>query len=638
MIASRTTNKPWRAALRLIAWILLLGLTTGITRTWTHSESLTPYAVDKSLAGPMIRFTQFDYVNDDGLVVPQTSAWVSSRSERLWAREMPVRNRLTKTVFARVRFDARIFGAAPLSVFTQDNREQLIVYLNGVDIFRNFTRPDERVRAWYRPYAVPLPRQLLKEGLNEVVVRAAGDNGVEVGRIIVGPSATIEKLYNWQYFWRVAAPVAANYATLAIGAIALLLWMAQRNEFDVLFLSVTCAIWFVSNLHFFVSHEPPFRDLFDGVTFYGVFYAMWSTLSFCLLYLKDPKAWLKIWSMLAVGITFTLLAIYRLFPVPWFYALTFNLDWLIVILAWRDFHKSHATESRVILGLMGFTMVTAMHDLGRIAEIHLWQGADFHFRPFYGFLFSVAFVLFFLRRSLSAFSALEQVNRTLDQRVQEARTELALSEDRRRALEVAQAIEEERTRLMREMHDGIGSNIVTALAIAVREAHPPNTINTLRRALADLKLTVDSLEPFSGNVVALMGNFRHRVEPDLRSAGLRSRWRVDDCPPLPWLDAAKALHLLRIFQEALSNVIAHANATEVEFGCLTHAYGERQGLTIFLADNSEGFHPQGCVAVGQGLRSMESRARSIHAQYECVSQPGVGTRISLWLPRDPPFL
>jgi len=184
---------------------------------------------------------------------------------------------------------------------------------------------------------------------------------------------------------------------------------------------------------------------------------------------------------------------------------------------------------------------------------------------------------------------------------------------------------------MQEMHDGIGSNLTAALAVARQQEHPPKTITVLKRALGDLKLTVDSLEPIEGDVVALVGNLRHRMARDLADAGITCRWEVEDCDELTWLDATNALHVLRVHNEAISNVLAHSNATEMRIGCKEQAYKGQPGISTYVVDNGDGFDTAQQPS-GKGLSNMQTRATSLHGHLELTSRPGQGTAIRLWLP------
>jgi signal transduction histidine kinase len=117
-----------------------------------------------------------------------------------------------------------------------------------------------------------------------------------------------------------------------------------------------------------------------------------------------------------------------------------------------------------------------------------------------------------------------------------------------RELEVAVALEQERERIMREMHDSVGANLISALAVAEHGDASRRTVATLKRSLTDLRIAVDLLEQVDGDITLLLASFRYRMEPELRAAGWRFDWRVENVPALEWLDLANALHVLRILQ------------------------------------------------------------------------------------------
>ena len=246
-------------------------------------------------------------------------------------------------------------------------------------------------------------------------------------------------------------------------------------------------------------------------------------------------------------------------------------------------------------------------------------------------MYSAAFIISFGRRSLESISALEKSHLVLEQGISDARAELMKSEAIRRELLVTQAMTDERARLMQEMHDGIGSNLTTALAVARQQNQPTETISVLARAIGDLKLTVDSLEPVEGDMVALIGNLRHRMARDLADAGITCKWEVKECAPLTWLDATNALHVLRIHNEAISNILSHSNATEIRIGCVEEEHNGVAGISTYIADDGDGFDMRQ-ETQGKGLINIKARANSLHGLLIYNTQPGQGTEVRLWLP------
>ena len=102
-------------------------------------------------------------------------------------------------------------------------------------------------------------------------------------------------------------------------------------------------------------------------------------------------------------------------------------------------------------------------------------------------------------------------------------------------------------------------------------------------------------------------------------------------PPLAWLDAVNALHVFRILQEAIANIVKHSGAGEISVTCHTHAQNGRGGVQITLSDNGIGFDLN-AKPMGRGLANMASRAISVHGEFAVESRIGGGTTTLLWLP------
>ena len=300
------------------------------------------------------------------------------------------------------------------------------------------------------------------------------------------------------------------------------------------------------------------------------------------------------------------------------------LVWLL-----RVPQHSPGVESLTILAVSVFGVAGGLHDMLR--DYPAWPLLGHDIAPFAGTICFVVLAFLLGRRVLHALLVEENLNVLLENRVRAANATLNASEAARRALEVSGAISTERDRLMREIHDGIGSSLVTALAIAERKGAEVDGPQLLKRALTDLRIAVDSLEPVQGDLATLMASLRYRVEPDLKKAGITFDWKVEIVAELDWLDAVNALHVLRIFQEAMSNVLGHAQATIISVSCRAEGRDGRKGVRIEVSDNGLGFIKDGSPR-GHGLKNMKSRAEALAGVLTYSSELGHGTKVALWLP------
>jgi signal transduction histidine kinase len=226
----------------------------------------------------------------------------------------------------------------------------------------------------------------------------------------------------------------------------------------------------------------------------------------------------------------------------------------------------------------------------------------------------------------------ELANAGLGRRLQEREAELTEAHHRLRKIEQRQTLSQERQRLMQDMHDGLGSSLVSALRVVEHgKMNEAEVAQVLKGCIDDLKLAIDSMEPVEADLLLLLATLRFRLSPRLQSTGITLRWEVNDVPPLDWLDPKNALHILRILQEAFTNIIKHTHATEIRVA--TEVWNDQVMVTI--TDNGQGFTLESVLkgdgVSGKGLSNQRRRAEAIGAEINWDSDQA-GTRLTLQLP------
>jgi signal transduction histidine kinase len=150
----------------------------------------------------------------------------------------------------------------------------------------------------------------------------------------------------------------------------------------------------------------------------------------------------------------------------------------------------------------------------------------------------------------------------------------------------------------------------------------------LKGCIDDLKLAIDSMEPVQADLLLLLATVRFRLGPRLESAGIALRWEIENVPALNWIDPRNALHILRIVQEAFTNIIKHTHATEIHVATGV----DKDCVVVMITDNGQGFSvAQGISNAGKGLGNQIRRAASIGAEIHWKSS-NAGTRLTLHLP------
>lgn len=196
-----------------------------------------------------------------------------------------------------------------------------------------------------------------------------------------------------------------------------------------------------------------------------------------------------------------------------------------------------------------------------------------------------------------------------------------------------EAVSNERARIIRDMHDGLGSQLVGLLSTVQSGAYTQAELTSeVHEAIDQLRLTIDTLEPLGGDLASLLGQLRFRLESRLRKIGFQVDWRVDHLPGGHELDTTTLASLQRLFYEVFSNIMKHAKAHRV---VVRGAHDALRGINeIVITDDGQGFDPSQDVS-GRGLRNMRLRASQLGAELLISSQPGGGTRVSLSLPCGP---
>jgi signal transduction histidine kinase len=304
---------------------------------------------------------------------------------------------------------------------------------------------------------------------------------------------------------------------------------------------------------------------------------------------------------------------------------------LISVDALRNALRTRSREVWLMAGWFAATIALSAYDL---ALQNNWVSPEGVYTNPYGIIgLFVMFGYIIFRRYVGAIGEAEQVNANLAKSLRDREAELATSYERMRRIEHLQTLSNERQRLTQDMHDGLGSSLVSALRVVeggrLSEA---DVAEVLKGCIDDLKLTIDSMEPVEADLLLLLATLRFRLGPRLAAAGIALRWEVMDVPPLDWLDPRNALHILRILQEAFANILKHTQASEIRVSTAVQAYEGVDGVTVTISDNGQGFELEGAMrSGGKGLHNQLRRAQSIGGQLHW-DPLGDGTRLRLWLP------
>ncbi|MDR2858136.1 MAG: hypothetical protein LBV50_09850 [Novosphingobium sp.] len=194
------------------------------------------------------------------------------------------------------------------------------------------------------------------------------------------------------------------------------------------------------------------------------------------------------------------------------------------------------------------------------------------------------------------------------------------------------AVEAERRRLSRDMHDGIGG-VLTHLLFNVRENRlsARDIEDGLQSAVDDLRNMMTVIDVGAEPIDKVLAMFAERMAVRLARSGIAFDYRSTLPIPAPGLDMRRLLNLYRLLQEGIANVLRHASASRI--GLVVEPDGD-DSIRIMLSDNGEGFDLadiSGSPGEGRGLVNMRYRATQIGGSLHIDSAPGQGARLILTL-------
>ncbi|MFM9922664.1 ATP-binding protein [Variovorax sp. H27-G14] len=472
---------------------------------------------------------------------------------------------------------------------------------------------------------------------HEILLRLEHTRSAQVAlsSLWIGPVDALRGRHGMRQWLQQELPAMLSAAFMAVGVFALFVWFRRRDETGYLLFFNLSATSFMRGLHFYVG-QPIANDWFAWLTVNSLFWLV-MVVHFFLRQLHGRQLkWLTRGVVVATAaiavVTMPGLAIVQNTPqvTPLIYAVAALMGMAVCLVggvsAWR-----RSDEGRLVAVGIGICVLLGITDW--LLQNNFISPEGWYLGAYTNAVTFSVFGALMYRRYVHAIGEVEQLNASLAQRLRKREAELELSHQRLREIERLQTISDERQRLMQDMHDGLGSSLISAIRSVEGGGMSDEKVSAiLKSCLDDLKLTLDSLEPVEADLLLLLATLRYRLAPRLEGTGVSLRWEVQELPALEWLDPSSALHILRIVQESISNILRHTRATQIRVG--TSMAGA--GVQVTIEDNGQGFDVQRALggsstSSGRGLQNQRRRAKAIRGTVNWESHP-TGTRFVLWLP------
>ncbi len=524
-------------------------------------------------------------------------------------------------------------GDGRWGVYVPNYSGQITVRVNGTELSTGGLLSGDLIPDQSIPYFALFSGGTLKPGINQLEIDMI-PGGKLVGflsNVYIGPSSLLRNSFEWHYLRAVRLPELIVFWQLLLALLLVILWISRKHEPAALY----CAILLLfSSLHGIPIYLPSSVDISHAIALLGYVVNFWLTVIGLLfnISLANRKLPFPAWYLFVLPALATIGFLVLPSPVFDYLDRFIVVPFSLVIVCWTIFvlvraaiwQRSWECALLLIAALCACGLV--VHDTLIIANVT--PDSNFlHFRIVYILILPSLSVIFF-QRLIHSMNHVDDLVSTLEERIADKENQLRETFSQRQILEGKQALHDERRRIMRDVHDGLGGQLMSIIAMSrMGESNPDQIETSAQAALEELRMLIGSLD-VENDISGMLGTFRERAEQQLALHDIELDWQMIDIPAIEGLNPSRALNILRILQEATTNAVKHSGASKVKVRFSLQAE-PRQMLKINIEDDGRGF--QQAANNGHGLKNIRSRASELDGSLDIVSTSD-GTVVSFTMP------
>ena len=510
----------------------------------------------------------------------------------------------------------------PYMLFLSAISNAYVIELNEVEVAAAGTMNDGGERwAAKHPVGVTFPATLLRDD-NRLIIRLRADAGRRAGLtpLLLGPLQVIEPIRAQAYRSRFIPTLAATLFALSVSGFSLLLWLQHRDPlfawaslgeliwavivFDVILewtpfpwpawgysLIVLLGVWIVV-LHKIVAEVFGTRPRSETTAIRVIAATVVPAIAVTVV-VGSPTA-VEIWRAVS-AITVAALAI-RL------------------LLEWR---RTPSVERALLAAGIVMLFLAAVFD-AFAAPLFDQRLRDTFWGEYAGTFLGITILWAVSKRFQLARSASSSLQSILAARVEQKEQELRATHERLSAMEQDKAAHSERERILRDMHDGVGANLFSAMRQLESGAPIADAVaTTLRDSLDRLKLSIDAMNLPTGDINALLASLRYRLHARIEQAGVILEWDVAELPQWRSATDLRMRKLQFLMYESISIAVSDYQASTLRLSA--HAFSG--AIELVLSDNGR-CTAERALSSGDKECSLHEYASAIDAALAIEKQEG----------------
>lgn len=556
--------------------------------------------------------------------VAQTQGWISVEFPFHWRNQFAD----TRAVWYRMSVDRG--QLEPLAATNRTDNSLLGIYIwrlnqtadiwfNGIKIGSGGSTTEPMARYWNSPLYFTIPPGLLRDE-NEILIKHfAQNNWGSMEEIVIGQDAFLKSVYNARYFIQHDVALGLFVFVFVTGLFSFAVWAYRRQETEYLWFFIASIGLSFFCLNQFIRYLPIDADFWRWLS--NVSTDLWAVSMFMFivhsLKLSKPRSEKIVLLYLFSGIPVYFYASFaQVFDINIFYHLgSLSIGVYCFYICTDQFLRTRQKLPAFYACVILLAFIAGVHDTAMQAILNngWFQSIEPGFRYHFNFVHFAAPLIFLLigasliKRFITSMNAADRLNEELEQRIEEARQELDENYQAIEKVLIRQSASEERERIYRDLHDDVGSKLLSLYYRLDNESD-----STLAKsALEDLRDIVSRKFMESCPLSKAVQYWKSEAFARVQDAGISLSWQFDSTDPDPILDGSQYAQLRRMFREVISNAILHS--TEITH--ITADIRATDGCLCIAITNNGATAPASSWQAGRGINNLRVRSRDLNGEF-----------------------
>ncbi len=534
------------------------------------------------------------------------------------------------------------------SLLTGNSEDQLLgLYVWRLNQTADFWMNDSQIgsggrteprmaRHWNSPLYFPIANGLIQDQNTILIKHYAPHTWGSMEELVIGQDGFLKPVYETRYFIQHDVSLGLFVFVLSTSIFTFVVWYFRRQETQYFWFSLGSFSLSFYILHQFLRYLPLHPDLWRWLS--NISSDLWACSIFIFslrsLELHKPLAERLVYLYLLCGVfVYFYASFFRVYDLNiYFHVFTLVIGIYNFYLCVERFSATQDPLPAFYASLIAILFAAGVHDISMQAILNtgLLGQQGLGFRNHFNFIHFFAPIIFIfigaslLKRFVDSMNESTRLNAELEQRIDDARSELEANYQAIEAVLVQQSAHEERERIYRDLHDDVGSKLLSLYYRLENESD-----STLARsALEDLRDIVSKKSIESCPLADAVQQWRAETEERVRDANVTLSWYAETFPPDMVLSEMQHAHLRRMLREMLSNAIIHnksATAINVSLFCT------EQQLVIEVANDGSTI-PVSEWEAGRGISNLRVRARDLQGELTIANTKNDWVKVSCQIP------